>query len=948
MLNQRLIKLLMSEHDTDQLQTIIKYASDAVHILDRDGNLVLFSDTFAQSLGYTNEEAASLNIMQWDAEIPKNELMERIRSLMHGSMIFETHHRRKDGSIFNVEVNVTGVSVRGELYLYASARDITQRKAMENALQQSEENYRELFEGVKEIKLVIDPRNGNIISANDAASQFYGYTSAQLCTMKISDINTLSPKEIEAEMVSAQSENRTHFYFKHRLANGEIRDVEVHSGPVVYNGKKSLYSIIHDITDRMRAERELELERSRLNVLIESIPDLIWFKDPDGFYLHCNSRFENFFGAKQSEILGKTDYDFVEKPLADFFRRNDLKAIEAGKPRINEEKVTFALDGHQEYLETIKTVVKDEKGTLIGVLGIGRDITLRKAHEEKMQLFANIYSSTHDGIIVCDANEKILDVNPAFTEIVGYSRSEVLGRTPRFLSSGRQSKKFYTQMWQQIKNEGFWKGEVWNRNKNGEFYAVQINISVIKNAESAISHYVGIFSDITSLKTHEEALDYMAHYDALTSLPNRTLLGDRLSMAISRAKRKRSLMAVCFIDLDGFKPINDLYGHKAGDNVLISIAQRLKDEVRGDDTVARIGGDEFVVLLNDLDSIHNLEDILNRFLESVKSPYIIAQNSVQVSASIGVALTSSGDIEADILLRRADQAMYLAKQMGRDQYHIFDVERDESIKEHHDMLKEMQKGLNNGEFELYYQPKVNMLSGEVFAAEGLIRWNHPEKGLLSPAIFLPALKGHPLGITFDYWAINQAMGQCLQWYEQGCMIIVSVNITGETLLNPNFIQELRLLVSKFPDFKPEYLTFEVLETAMLEDITHAKSIFNQCLDMGFRLSLDDFGTGYSSLTYLRHFPIHNVKIDQSFVKDILTEDEDLSLVESIIGLSKVFHKAVIAEGVESEAIGCKLIEMGCFFAQGYAIARPMKRDAILPWIRQYQPFASWKKAIVGV
>lgn len=933
----------MSEHDTGQLQTIIKYASDAVHILDREGNLVLFSDTFAQSLGYTNEEAASLNVTQWDAKLPKEELLDRIHNLMHDSVIFETCHRRKDGSIFDVEINVTGVTIRGELYLYAAARDITQRKAMENALQQSEENYRELFEGVKEIKLVIDPENGDIINANESASQFYGYSSTQLCTMKISDINILSPEEIEAEMDSAHSGNRNHFYFKHRLSNGEIRDVEVHSGPVTYNGKTLLYSIIHDVTDRVRAERELELERSRLNVLIESIPDLIWFKDPEGVYLHCNSRFENFFGAKQSDIIGKTDYDFVEKPLADFFRENDRKAIAAGIPCVNEEKVTFALDGHEEDLETIKTVVKDEQGELIGVLGIGRDITLRKAHEEKMQLFANIYSSTHDGIIVCNAKEKILDVNPAFTEIVGYSRNEVLGRTPRFLSSGRQSKKFYAQMWEQIENAGFWKGEVWNRNKYGEFYAVQINISVIKNSEGAVTHYVGIFSDITSLKTHEEALEYMAHYDALTSLPNRTLLGDRLIMAISRAKRNRSLMAVCFIDLDGFKPINDLYGHKAGDNVLISIAQRLREEVRGDDTVARIGGDEFVVLLNDLDGIHNLEMILDRFLVSIKSPYVIAQNSVQVSASIGVALTSSGDIEADILLRRADQAMYVAKQMGRDQYHIFDVERDESIKEQHDMLKDMQRGLNEGEFELYYQPKVNMLTGEVFAAEGLIRWNHPEKGFLSPAVFLTALKGHALGITFDYWAINQAIMQCLLWHEKGCMIMVSVNLTGETLLNPHFIQDLRLLISKFPDFKPEYLTFEVLETAMLEDITHAKSIFNQCLEMGFRLSLDDFGTGYSSLTYLRHFPIHNVKIDQSFVKDILTEEEDLSLVESIIGLSKVFHKAVIAEGVESEAIGLKLIEMGCVFAQGYAISKPMKQELMLPWIRQYRPFESWIK-----
>jgi len=941
MLNQRLIQLLISEHETDELQKIIKYASDAVHILDEEGNLVLFSDTFAQSLGYTNDEAVSLNVTQWDVGLSKEELSRRLHDIADGSIIFETRHCRKDGSIFDVEINVTGIEIRGERYLYASSRDISNRKAMEKALQQSEENYRELFEGVKEVKLVIDPETGEILSANESASQFYGYSVAELQTMKITDINILTPDEIHREMDLAKQENRSHFYFKHRLASGEIRDVEVHSGPVVYNGRKSLYSIIHDITDRMRAERDLELERSRLNVLIESIPDLIWFKDTQGVYLHCNTRFESFFGADQSQIIGKTDYDFVDKELADFFRENDRLTITSGISHVNEEQVTFASDGHQEYLETIKTTVKDKNGELIGVMGIGRDITHRKAQEEKMQLFANIYSSTHDGIIICDANEKILDVNPAFSEIVGYSKSDVIGRTPRILSSKRQSKEFYKKMWQKIGEEGFWKGELWNRNKNGEFYAVQTNISVLKNSEGIITHYVGIFSDITSLKTHEEALDYMAHYDALTSLPNRALLGDRLEMAISRAKRKRSLMAVCFIDLDGFKPINDFYGHKAGDNVLIAIAERLKEEVRSDDTVSRLGGDEFVILLNDLDDTNNLTAILNRFLEAVKAPHIIGQKSVQVSASIGVALTSSGEIDAEILLRRADQAMYKAKQMGRDQYHIFDAEHDDAVKEQHEMIKELQNGLNKGEFELYYQPKVNMVTGEVFAAEGLIRWNHPLKGLLLPEIFLPVLKGHKLGIVFDYWVINQAVLQSLEWHSKGYPIMVSVNITAETLLNPHFISDLHILISKFPDFKPEYLTFEVLETAMLEDITHANTIFSQCMELGFRLSLDDFGTGYSSLTYLRHFPIHNIKIDQSFIKDILTKEEDRSLVESIIALSKVFNKIAIAEGVESEEIGQKLIQMGCILAQGYAIARPMKRDQLLKWIDEWKPFLSW-------
>ena len=937
----------MNTHNSpffNELQAVFKFSGDYLHLLDSQGRLILFSDSFASSLGYTREETEGMHLSQWDLDYEEGDFKEKILEFFHHPVLFESRHKRKDGSVFCVEIHATGIEIGGEYFMYASSRDITETKQNRADLAQKEQNYRELFEGVKEVKLVIDAETGMIINANESASRFYGYTVEELCSMPITDINILSKEEVHYEMSRAQKEQREHFHFRHRLAGGEVRDVEVHSGPITYNGRPCLYSIIHDITNRKKAERALELERSRLNALVESVPDLIWFKDTEGRYLYCNSRFENVLGLKHSDVVGKNDYElFPNAGDADFYVENDRIAMLSDTQHITEEYVTFAKDGHSEWLEKIKTAVKDDKGEIIGVLGIGRDITQRKAHEEEVQLLASIFSATHDGIMICDTDEMIIDVNPAFTEIVGYDKNDVIGKTPRILSSGRQSSEFYGEMWSTIYEKGFWKGELWNRNKYGEFYAVQTNISALYDSQGNITHFIGVFSDITSLKTHEERLEHLAHFDQLTLLPNRTLLADRLDVAVSRLKRKKSLLAVCFIDLDGFKPINDTFGHKAGDDVLVEIASRLKDEIRVDDTVARLGGDEFVILLNDLDNPHALDLILHRCLTRIKEPFAIGPHLVQVSASIGVAMTSSSDIEADKLLRQADQAMYRAKQMGRDQFHIFDAAQDAAVEEHHGYLNEIRKGLENGEFELYYQPKVNMVSGEVLGAEALIRWNHPEKGVLPPGTFFPFLKGHDeLNVAIDQWVIEQALQQCRTWHENGHRLQISVNITGETLLYPRFITFLKKMLERYPDFRTDCLTFEVLETATLEDIQLASTILNECLQMGFQLSLDDFGTGQSSLTYLRHLPITNVKIDQSFVKDLLTDSEDMVLVESIIGLSKIFNKTFIAEGVESEEIGKKLIEMGCKCAQGYAIARPMTSTQFIEWTGAWTPYRSWQ------
>jgi diguanylate cyclase (GGDEF)-like protein/PAS domain S-box-containing protein len=576
---------------------------------------------------------------------------------------------------------------------FSLSEALKREQELSEALRYSEERFRMFFEANKAVMLAIEPDTGAILAANRAAIDYYGYTMGQLLNMQISDINILKKEEVAQEMWKAQHDERNHFYGRHALASGEIRDVEAHSGPIDWNGKKILYSIIHDITDRKKAEAELER---------------------------------------------------------------------------------------------------------------------------------------------------------------------------------------------------------------------------------------------------------IAYYDSLTGLPNRRLKTDRLRQAIAHSKRNGTNVGVCYLDLDGFKPINDRFGHDAGDKILIEISRRLLEILREGDTVSRIGGDEFVLILNDLTGRQQCIQILDRVLEEIAVPIRIEDTELEVNASVGLTLYPEDDSDADILLRHADQAMYWAKEEGKNCYHLFDPTHDRQVKADRQNYQLLESALSKEEFDIYYQPKVDMYNCDVIGVEALIRWMHPETGLTLPGDFLSIISKTELELELGKWIIDQVLYQISEWNEVGIKLPVSVNISAYHLQSPDFSQHMHTLFSRHPDVSPEMLELEILETASIEDMNAIYYTLTDCREMGIKISLDDFGTGYSSLAYFHRLPVDILKIDQSFVQDMLDDPHDLTIVDSVVRLSQAFQHPVIAEGVESIEHASALLQLGCRLGQGYGIARPMPAEGIPLWLEHWESDLVWR------
>lgn len=590
----------------------------------------------------------------------------------------------------------------------------------------------------------------------------------------------------------------------------------------------------------------------------------------------------------------------------------------------------------------LMTVVRLGLDVIGGAVITHSNITDRKLSESKLQLAANVFEHSREAIIVTNSHGTIVDVNQAFNRITGYSREEAIGQNPRMLSSGRQDKVFYENMWTALNQQGHWSGEIWNKRKNGELYAELLTIGAVRNAREATMQYVALFSDITAIKDHQRQLEHIAHFDALTNLPSRLLLADRLKQAMSQAMRRGQIVAVAYLDLDGFKAVNDMHGHGVGDKLLIQLARGMKEALRDGDTLARLGGDEFVAVLLDLDGVDSCTPILSRLLAAAAAPMHLDDAIVRCSASVGVSFyPQAQDVEPDQLLRQADQAMYQAKLAGKNRYQIFDTEHDSSLRIHHETLERIRLALSRGEFVLHYQPKVNMRHGKVIGAEALIRWQHPERGLLAPGTFLPVIEEHPLAVELGEWVIDSALKQLDLWQKSGLKLSVSVNIGARQFQQVEFVARLKAILANHSGINPSDLELEVLETSALADMEQVSQVIEDCADIGVKFALDDFGTGYSSLTYLKRLRVSILKIDQSFVRDMLDDPDDLAILEGVIGLAAAFKRQVIAEGVETTAHGTALLNLGCELAQGYGIARPMQGDQMPNWVATWQPDEAW-------
>jgi diguanylate cyclase (GGDEF)-like protein/PAS domain S-box-containing protein len=783
--------------------------------------------------------------------------------------------------------------------------------------------------------------SGIVTSWNKGSEKLFGYSAQEMIG---NSMLMLFPKDRSNEEsfildLIIAGEKVEHFDSIRIHKSGKLVDVSVTISPI----RDSFGMIIGSSTIARDISRRKQLEgmQNQFRAIIEFSDDAIISMAPNGIIQSWNRGAEAIFGYSASEMIGLPVSTLLPPGKSDD-GNDDWEKLKKGEKIEPLESIRICKDGRPIAVSITTSAIRDARERIVGISKIIQDITLKKYHETRLQLTSSVFTNTNEGILITDAKGTILEVNDSFLRISGYSRNEILGKTPTIFRSSRHDPKFINAIRELLMSTGTYQGEAWSRRKDGSAYASLLTINLVKDEAGEIKHYVSLISDITPLRKKQEQMEHLAHFDALTDLPNRILLADRLQQAMAHVSRHKQSLAVLYLDLDYFKEVNDKHGHNAGDQLLITVSHRMKDALRNVDTLARIGGDEFVAVLLDVGTPVECNHLAERILHACAEPVLIDGNLLQVSASIGMTIYPQDNTDADELMRHADRAMYEAKQAGRNRVHMFDSALYSEIKNRSLQLSRIAEAFETNEFVLYYQPKVNMRLGTVFGAEALIRWLHPQRGILPPSEFLPLIENHRMEFTLGYWVIETALAQINTWSAIGLTMAVSVNICANLLLKSDFVENLTAILSKFSNINPGALELEILETSDTHDITKILKVIQQCQHLGVSFSVDDFGTGYSSLTYLNRLPAETLKIDQSFVRDILIDREDLAIVQGVIALAHAFKRKVVAEGVENIEIGEKLLDLGCDFAQGYGIDRPMPGDEFPSWVASWAPHDYWK------
>ena len=563
----------------------------------------------------------------------------------------------------------------------------------------------------------------------------------------------------------------------------------------------------------------------------------------------------------------------------------------------------------------------------------------------RQKLYAQVLANTRDGVLVTDAELKVVDCTDAFTTITGFGRAEVIGHKVPVSPSGLHDQRFYQAMWEEISRTGEWQGEIWNRRKSGEVELDLVRIGAVRDGEGKITNYFAIYTDIHELKSFQKRLERMAHYDALTDLPNATYFTRQLETAIGRARRLNSALAVVYIDIDNFGEINAQHGDRIGDRLILAVAQRLARRAPGGALLARVGGDEFALLLADLRDWQAAETQVNRLIELFAETFTVdgPNSPIRVAASFGVTVFPDDDADAGELLRHAQVSMYRAKDEARGRCRYFDAHQNQAARQRRTLLSRIEKALRQNQFVLYYQPKVAIASGRLEGFEALLRWIDPELGLIPPGDFLPEAEQHEIIVDIGEWVMREALRQALVWQGQGLNTQISVNIAALHLQQPDFLARLHAAVGDIPGTTPRHLDIEILESGAMANLRHVNSLVAAAQQAGFGFSLDDFGTGYSSLAYLRELPVATVKIDQTFVRNLFERDGDAAIVQAVVGIADALGRQVVAEGVETLEHGMLLASLGCGVAQGFGIGRPMPAAQVLPWQHSFNVFPEWRE-----
>jgi diguanylate cyclase (GGDEF)-like protein/PAS domain S-box-containing protein len=934
-----------------------------------------------------------------------------------------------------------------------------EQKRQEDALRESERRYRQMFENNRAVQMLIDPDSGRIVDANVAAAEFYGWDIDTLRTMHLWQINTLDEEALRSEMTNVALQQRSYFVFRHRLANGEIRDVEVHSGPIVASGRTLLYSIIHDITERKRAEEALLLSEQKYRNIVDYASVGIYRSKPDGTILMANPTLARILGYESIEDLQRrnlaTDvyvtegersgalerfaangyaieeellwrrkdgtpiwvqlnahaidlhagaevfegfvFDITERKLADQqvaaanaqrkavldaatrvsiiatdplgvitvfntgaermlgYAASDVIGIRnvteihldtelvqharrlafelserlngfdvlvrrAASEGLEEREWTYIRnDGEPVIVLLSITALRDELGNLTGYLHVGTDVTERKHAEETLRQQTAAMTASMDGIGILDGRLDFSYVNDALAKLFGYpTAQELVGRSICDLYEPPEQVRFITSVVPLVQQRGRWRGEATGLRNDGSLFPQEISLTAIEGGGM-----VCVVRDITERTYAEEQIKHLAYHDALTTLPNRLLFKDRVSVAISHAQRHDARVAVLFLDLDRFKVINDSLGHNIGDQLLQAVAARVQSCVRDSDTVARLGGDEFTLLLPELSHPEDAALVSQKILEAVRYPFHIEGREFYITTSIGISIFPEDGVDAETLIKSADTAMYQAKEQGRDNYQLFNAVVNAKALQRIALEHGLRRALTHHELAVHYQPIFDFRTGRITGMEALLRWTNPEMGPIPPATFIPLAEAIGVMIPIGTWALRAACAQAKAWHDAGFNTLsLAVNLSVCQLQQADLVTLVREILAE-TGLQARLLELEITESTAMQSPEASIRTLYDLKKLGIRISLDDFGTGHSSLAYLKRFPIDTLKIDQSFVRDITRDPDTAAIVTAIIAMGHSLRLKVIAEGVEFTDQATFLKRCGCDQMQGYLINSPM-------------------------
>jgi diguanylate cyclase (GGDEF)-like protein/PAS domain S-box-containing protein len=849
--------------------------------------------------------------------------------------------RRLDGGDFEAEGSLSPLVLAGQNYLLAVVRDISARRRAEDSLRASEERFRSLSQNAPDIIYTLD-QDGGFTYVNPAWERILGHAPAQVLGRFFVDF--------------ALPEDADQYRESFRRVRDLGETVQLTRCLLHLDGSRRLFSMsgspnldakgrilgmvgmLKDITKRAAAEQALRKSQASLARAQQMAKLGNWEVDLDSGLMACSDEVFHIYG-----IAALQDPISLRKILLAVHPddRPQVRELLARAPQLEgsqglEHRIVLP-DGQVRVVHQLAEVLRDEQGRPHKLVGAVQDITERKRSEEHMHLLARIFENTVEGILVTDAGGVIRMVNRAFSAITGYSPQEALGQTPRLLSSGRQEPEFFRQMWQSLLEQGYWQGEIWNRRKDGEAYPQWLAITAIQDPQGNTAHYVGVFHDITEIKRSEEQISFQAYHDALTGLPNRLLFKDRLNMALAHAHRQKEGLALLFLDLDNFKNINDSLGHAMGDRLLQAVSARLVRWVRDEDTVARLGGDEFVMLLVGANTPDYAVQVAGRILENMAEPFKVHGQEFYITASIGITLYPHDGQDAEALVANADTAMYRAKADGRNNFKLFTPAMNQQVVLRMELERSLRQALKHGEFVMHYQPKVELVSGQVVGVEALIRWQRPGMGLVAPAEFIPVAEETGLIVPIGEWVLFTACHAAQGWREQGFHNLrVAVNLSPRQFRQRNLVQMVSRALAE-SGLPPRCLELEVTESVVMHSVDDAITTLGQLSDLGVQLFMDDFGRGYSSLYYLKRFPMHALKIDRSFVSDIVGNPGDASIVDTIISMSRSLNLKVVAEGVETQAQLDFLKRLRCDQMQGFLFSKALPVEELEALFRRRSP-----------